>query len=172
MGSTNRDQMQRPDFLSDADWEMLKQQTASLERIRGDAKADVERYLANPDGWANGSGAPSGLPTLLLTTTGRKSGEQRTTPLVFLQDGENMVVVGSLAGYDTHPAWYLNVQANPACEVQLDRRRMSAVARDATEQERAALWPRLVAVFPAWGYFQAQTERPFAIVVLSPTGTA
>ena len=172
MGTTNRDQMKKPDFLSDADWETLKQQTASLDRIRGDAHADVERYLANPDGWSTGAGSPSGLPTLLLTTIGRKSGDKRVTPLVFLQDGESMVVVGSLAGYDTHPAWYLNVQAHPGCWVQLDRRRMSALARDATPEEREALWPRLVAVFPAWGYFQSQTERPFAVVILSPTGPA
>ena len=147
---SNRENMVKPDFLSDEDWEMLKGQTSSLERIRGDAKADVERYLANPEGWSTGAGSPSGLPTLLLTCIGRKSGEKRTTPLVFLQNGEEMVIVGSLAGYDTPPAWYHNVSANPECWVQLDDRKMTAVARDATDEEREDLWPRLNALFPIW----------------------
>ena len=83
-----------------------------------------------------------------------------------------MVVVGSLAGYDQHPTWYLNISANPNCWVQLDRKKMTAVARDATPEEREALWPKLDAVFPAWSYFQRQTDRPFAIVILTPTGPA
>ena len=168
---SNRDNMEKPDFLSDENWEMLKDQTSSLKRIRSDAKADTEGYLANPEGRSTGAG-PSGLPTLLLTCVGRKSGEQRTTPLVFMQDGKDMVIVGSLAGYDTHPAWYLNISANPECWVQLDRNRMAAVARDATDEEREELWPRLTAMFPPWGFFQKQTDRPFSIVIVSPTGPA
>ena len=165
----NREHMKKPDFMSDEDFKWLMDATSSLERIRGDAKADVEAYLANPDGRSTGAG-PSGLPTLLLTCIGRKSGEQRTVPLVFLQHGDKMVIVGSLAGYDKHPTWYLNIGANPKCWVQLDRRKMTAVARDATDEERRELWPTLTALFPAWGYFQKQTNRPFPIVVLSPTG--
>ena len=167
----NRDEMEKPDYLSDAEWAYLKDQTSSLERIRGDAKADVEAYLANPDGRSTGAG-PSGLPTLLLTCIGRKSGEQRTVPLVFLRNGEDMVIVGSLAGYDQHPAWYRNVSANPQCWVQLDRRKMTAVARQATEKERQELWPKLIALLPLWDLFQRQTARPFPIVILSPTGPA
>lgn len=172
MATENRDHMVKPDYMSEEDWQGLKSATASLDRIRGDAKADVERYLADPDGWSTGKGSPSGLPTLLLTCVGRKSGEKRTTPLVFLQDGENMVVVASLAGYDRHPAWYLNLQANPDCWVQLDRKKMKAVARDASDAEREELWPKLNELFPTWGYFQSQTDRPFGIVILSPTGPA
>ena len=172
MTTDNRDKMTKPDFLNDEAWEGLKDATGSLARIRGDAKADVQRYLDNPDGWSTGKGSPSGLPTLLLTVLGRKSGEQRTTPLVFLQDGEQMVVVGSLAGYVEHPAWYRNVSANPNCWVQLDRKKMTAVARDARPEEREALWPKLDMVFPAWGFFQKQTDRPFPIVILTPTGQA
>ncbi len=168
---SDRDKMGKPDFLSEEDWAMLKEQTSSLDRIKGDAKADVEDYLANPDGRATGAG-PSGLPTLLLTCVGRKSNEKRTTPLVFMQNGEDMVIVGSLAGYDTHPAWYLNINANPECWVQLDRNKLKAVARDATPEEREELWPRLTAMFPPWGFFQEQTDRPFSVVILSPTGPA
>jgi deazaflavin-dependent oxidoreductase (nitroreductase family) len=171
LNMANREEMEKPDFLSDEDWETLKDQTSSLERIRGDSKADVADYLANPEGRSTGAG-PSGLPTLLLTCVGRKSGEKRTSPLVFFQNGEEMVVVGSLAGYDTHPAWVLNLNANPECVVQLDANKMTAVARDATAEEREALWPDLTAMFPPWGFFQKQTDRPFAIKILSPTGPA
>jgi deazaflavin-dependent oxidoreductase (nitroreductase family) len=172
MTSKNRDKMVKPDAMSEEDWAALKDATNSLERIRGDAQADVERYLANPDGWSTGEGSPSGLPTLLLTVIGRKSGEKRTTPLVFMQNGDDMIVVGSLAGYDTHPAWVLNANDNPECWVQCDRKKMTAVARDATAEERAELWPRLIAMFPPWGYFQDQTDRPFAVKILTPTGPA
>ena len=168
---SNRENMEKPDFLSDEDWETLKAQTSSLDRIKGDAKADVEDYRANPDGRSTGAG-PSGLPTLLLTCIGRKSGEKRTTPLVFMQHGEDMIVVGSLAGYDTHPAWYHNVRANPECWVQLDRNEITAVARDVTDEERADLCPKLTEMFPPWGFFQKQTDRPFSIVILSPSGPA
>lgn len=168
---SNRDEMEKPDFLSDEDWEVLKDQTSSLARIRGDSKADVEDYLANPEGRSTGAG-PSGLPTLLLTCLGRKSGEERITPLVFMQDGEDMVVVGSLAGYDSHPAWVLNLNANPDCWVQLDDKKAAASSRDVTDEERAALWPRLTEMFPPWGYFQKQTDRPFAIKILRSTGSA
>jgi deazaflavin-dependent oxidoreductase (nitroreductase family) len=165
---SKRDHMQKPDFLSEEQWAYLKEQTASLARIQSDGKADVEAYLANPDGRAEGKG-PSGLPTLLLTSTGRKSGEQRTVALVFLQNGRDMVIVGSLAGYDRHPSWIHNLRANSKCFVQLDRRKMAAVAREANDSERKELWPRLVALLPLWGLFQAQTDRPFPIVILSPT---
>lgn len=171
MSSSNRENMVKPDFMSDEDWQGFKEATESLERIKGDAKADVADYLANPEGRSTGAG-PSGLPTLLLTMIGRKSGEKRTTPLVFMQHGEDMIVVGSLAGYDNHPAWIVNLNANPECWVQCDANKVAAVSRDATDAEREALWPDLIAMFPAWGYFQAQTDRPFAIKVLTPTGPA
>jgi hypothetical protein len=87
---SKREHMKKPDFMSDADWAYLKDQTSSLQRIRSDGKADVEAYLANPDGRAAGKG-PSGLPTLLLTTIGRKSGEKRTVALVFLQNGHRRI---------------------------------------------------------------------------------
>lgn len=166
MANDNRDKLKKPEFLTEDQFQGLLDATSSVERIRGDAKADVERYKANPDGWSTGKGSPSGLPTLLLSTTGRKSGEKRTTPLVFLQDGERMVVVGSLAGYDQHPTWYLNITADKNCWVQKDRDQFVCTARDVTDAERAALWPKLDQVFPAWGYFQKQTDRPFPMVIL------
>jgi deazaflavin-dependent oxidoreductase (nitroreductase family) len=171
MTVSNRENMQKPDFLSDDQWAYLKDQTSSLSRIRSDGKADVEAYLADPDGRATGAG-PSGLPTLLLTTIGRKSGQQRTVALVFLQHGDEVVIVASLAGYDQNPAWYGNLQANPQCWIQLDRKRSKAIARDATESERRALWPQLTTLLPLWDLFQKQTDRAFPIVIVKPTSPA
>ena len=168
---SGRESIEKPDFMSEEDWATVKDQTSSLDRIRSDGKADVEAYLADPKGRATGQG-PSGLPTLLLTTIGRKSGKERTVALVFLQHGEEMVICASLAGYDDNPAWYKNLSANRDCWVQLDDEKMKAVARDASEAERAELWQKLNAVLPLWGHFQKQTDRPFPIVVLSPTGPA
>lgn len=168
----DRDKMPKPDWMNDEEWAWFKSRTSSLELIRSDAHADVEAYLANPAGRSTGQTAQGGFPTLLLTTIGRKSGEKRTTPAVFMRHGEELVVVGSLAGYDEDPAWVKNLDANPNCWVQLDFDKSTAIARSATEAERKALWPSLVKVFPAWGYFQMQTERPFPIKMLKPTGPA
>lgn len=166
MATDNRDNLPKPEFMNEEQFEWLKKATASLDQIRGDAKADVERYRANPEGWSTGKGSPSGLPTLLLTTLGRKSGEKRTTPLVFLQWGEHMVVVGSLAGYDQDPTWYVNMKTNRTCWVQKDHDQYVCIGRDVTDEERKALWPQLDQVFPAWGYFQKTTDRPFPMVSL------
>lgn len=172
MSTHNRESMVKSDFLSEEDFRGLKDATASLERIRSDGKADVERYLANPEGWASGKGSPSGLPTLLLTTIGRKSGEQRTTPLVFAHHGDSVAIVGSLAGYDQDPAWILNLRANPKCWLQLDHKKSAATAREASAEERKELWPKMDAVFPAYAYFQKQTERPFPFMIVTPTAPA
>ena len=172
MSTLNRDLMTKPDFLTDEEWERLKEQTASLDRIRGDAKADVESYLANPDGRSKGI-PPWGVPTLLLTHFGRKSGKPHITPLVFLKQGDEMFIVGSLAGYDEDPAWVKNLRARPECKVQLDREKTNASAREVTDSsEREALWPKLHQVFPSWYYFQHTTPRPFGIFALKSTGPA
>jgi F420H(2)-dependent quinone reductase len=168
----DRSKMPKPDFLTEEQWAWFQERTASLDLIRSDAQADVEAYLANPAGRSTGQTAQGGFPTLLLTTIGRKSGQKRTTPAVFMRNGEDLIVVGSLAGYDEHPAWVLNLDANPNCWIQLDYDKYAAVSRDATDEERKRLWPSLVELFPAWGYFQLQTERPFPIKILTPTGPA
>ena len=165
----DRDKIKKPEFLSDEDWATILDQTSSLDRIRSDGKADVQAYLADPHGRATGDAAKRGLPTLLLTAKGRKSGKERTVALAFVQHGDSMIVVGSLAGYDNHPAWVLNLRANPDCWVQLDDRKLKAVAREADDSERDALWEKLDTVFPVWHHFQKQTDRKFAIVLLTPT---
>lgn len=167
---SNRDKMQKPDWMTEEEFAWFKQSTSSLDLIKKDAHADVADYLANPAGRAEGKSAKGGFPTLLLTTKGRKSGQMRTNPAVFMRNGNDLVVVGSLAGYDENPAWVKNLDADPKCQVQLDFDKYSATSRDATAEERKELWPRLVKLFPAWGYFQQYTERPFPIKILTPTG--
>ncbi len=86
---------------------------------------------------------PGGAPILLLTTTGRKSGKPRTAALLYLEDGERLAIVGSQGGMAKHPLWVLNLQANPEVEVQVGREQRKMLARIATSEEKATLWPRL-----------------------------
>ncbi len=110
----------------------------------------------------------SGAPVLLLTTTGRKSGRQRTTPLNYLQDGESKVLVASNGGNDQHPAWYLNLRANPDAEVQIGREKQRVRAGVAGDEERARLWPLVVQMYHGYGEYQKETKRKIPVVVLKP----
>ena len=89
------------------------------------------------------------IPVLLLTTTGRRSGQPRTTPVMFIRDGERFVVSSESFGQQRRAAWPLNLDANPRASVQLGRRRFDVTARRATDTELTAYWPRLVEVWPA-----------------------
>ena len=109
-----------------------------------------------------------GAPVFLLVTRGRRSGEPRTAPLLYLRDGENFVVVASKGGMSHHPLWYLNLEADPDCEVELGRDRLPMRARRASAAEKAALWPRLVAMYPDYADYQARTERDIPVVILTP----
>lgn len=169
---SGRENIEKPEFMSQEQWDQILDQTASVDRIRSDGKADVEAYLADPQGRATDAEAKMGLPTLLLTTIGRKSGKERTVALVFLEDDGSYVVVGSLAGHAQNPAWSLNIEANSDCWVQLDDKKMKAVASHANDDERKELWPKLDGLFPVWSHFQKQTDRPFPLVIIKPTGPA
>ena len=109
-----------------------------------------------------------GAPVLLLTATGRKSGAARTTPLLFLRDGERLVVVASKGGFSSHPAWFRNVEANPHVQIELGGERRAMRAQRASEAEKAALWPRLVAMYRDFDDYQARTDREIPVVILSP----
>lgn len=108
------------------------------------------------------------LPTLLLTTTGRRSGQPRTTPVVYLEDGERIAVVASNFGRDRHPAWSANLLADPDAEVQVRTRRWRVRARLASEEEKAALWPRLLEIYPTWEDYRRRTDRSFRAFFLEP----
>ena len=108
------------------------------------------------------------LRTLLLRTRGRKSGELRTAALLYLEDGEDRVVVGSKGGSDQPPAWLLNLETDPEVEVQVGTRRYPARARVATAAERLRFWPRFTRFWPDYERYQAQTSREIPLVVLTP----
>lgn len=118
--------------------------------------------------WRIGAGFRNPVPICLVEHTGRKSGLQRTTPLVYLRDGENIVVVASQAGRPENPMWFLNVSANPEVVVQVGRERRPMVAHVAGPEERAELWPRLVALYPDYDSYQSWTDREIPVVVLEP----
>ncbi len=107
-------------------------------------------------------------PVCLLTTTGRRTGLARTVPLLYLADGERVVVVASQGGMSTHPEWYLNVVANPKVTVEIDGDARAMLARTATPDEKRALWPRLVAMYPSYDTYQQRTEREIPVVVCEP----
>ncbi len=118
-------------------------------------------------GWL-GARFPGGAPICLVTTRGRKSGELRTVALLYLPDGDRVVLVGSKGGMSHHPAWYLNLRADPRCEVQIGTRRVSMRARTAGPDERRALWPRLLAMYGEYQNYQDRTTREIPVVVCEP----
>lgn len=117
-----------------------------------------------------GSSMGAKTPVLLLNTIGRKSGTLRTTPLVYLADGNRLVVVGSGGTATRHPAWVLNLLAEPSVQVQAGERRFEARARIAEGDERARLWQGLVAMFGRFEEMQAQQQpRELPVIVLEPS---
>jgi deazaflavin-dependent oxidoreductase (nitroreductase family) len=123
----------------------------------------VERYRAT-DG-AEGH-EWQGTQTLLLTTKGRKSGEPRTTPLIYASEGDSFVIVASKGGSDEPPAWYLNLSDDPEVEVQVKGDRLKARARTASAEEKPALWKKMVAEWPSYDEYQRKTDREIPVVVL------
>lgn len=115
-------------------------------------------------------GKVQGSPVLLLETVGRKSGKKRTTPLLYLPDGRNMVVVASKGGAAKHPAWWLNLRANPKTTVQVGPHNIEVDAEETVGEDRERLWRRLVAMYPGYADYQRRTEREIPVVRLRPTG--
>lgn len=115
-----------------------------------------------------GGAFPGGLRVCLLTTTGRKTGRPHTTPLVYLADEDRIVLYASQGGLPRHPHWYLNLRANPHVTVQIRHRKRPMHAGDADKTERAALWPRLLALNPDFADYQAWNDRVIPIVVCQP----
>jgi deazaflavin-dependent oxidoreductase (nitroreductase family) len=109
------------------------------------------------------------LPTLLLTTVGRKSGASRTTPVVYLEEDDRIFVMASNFGQERHPAWSSNLLANPEASVQIGTRRMDVRGRPATEEEKARFWPRQLAIYPTWEAYRHRTDRDFRAFVLEPS---
>jgi len=114
-------------------------------------------------------GKMAGMPVVMLTTTGRKSGERRTTMLTApVQDGDKVVLVASKGGYDHHPAWFLNLEANPDVEASIGGRAKKMRARVASPEEKADLWPRVTSIYKGYAGYQKKTERDIPLVILEP----
>jgi deazaflavin-dependent oxidoreductase (nitroreductase family) len=110
-----------------------------------------------------------GMPFIELVTTGRKSGKERSTMLsVPIVEDERLVVVASFGGDDRHPAWYLNLQANPEVRVTIAGSTRTMIARTATDEERAELWPQITSTHGGYARYQERTERQIPVVILDP----
>jgi F420H(2)-dependent quinone reductase len=108
-------------------------------------------------------------PTMLLTVTGRKTGKPRTVPLIYLEDGDRLVIAAAYAGSKVNPTWWLNLRDNPEAVAQLRDRTVAVRATLAEQGERAELWKRLVAMYPYFAEYQTRTDREIPVIVLTPT---
>jgi deazaflavin-dependent oxidoreductase (nitroreductase family) len=109
-----------------------------------------------------------GLPTLLLTTRGRKSGMLRRTALIYGRDGNNYLLVASNGGAPTHPSWYLNLIENPEVELQVGADKIAARARTAAPEEKPRLWRLMTNIFPHYDTYQAKADRDIPVVIVEP----
>jgi deazaflavin-dependent oxidoreductase (nitroreductase family) len=110
----------------------------------------------------------NGVPALLLTTTGRRSGQARTNALIFGRDGSDYLVVASMGGAPTHPNWYLNLLARPEAEIQVRGDHLRVIAHPATDEEKPRLWKIMTDQWPNYDVYQSRTERVIPVVVLTP----
>lgn len=134
--------------------------------IRWMTKANTWVYRAT--GGRVGGRFMRGAPVCLITTIGRKSGQKRTVALIYLQEGEDVILVASKGGMEHHPQWYLNMEANPDVEVEIGTTITPMKARRASDEEKAAYWPKLVEIYPDYEDYQARTTRNIPVMVLSP----
>lgn len=135
----------------------------SFMGMMGKAHSSVYRATGGRFG-----GRAFGAPVLLLNTTGRKTGQKRTSPLLYLRDGNDYVIVASKGGMPTHPAWYFNLEANPETTVEVDGREVRVRAETANPEERARLWPKLVQMYGSYESYQTKTDREIPVVKLHP----
>jgi F420H(2)-dependent quinone reductase len=112
-------------------------------------------------------GSFSGVPVLLLTTTGRRTGKLRTTPLLYFQDGADLVVIASNGGADRAPAWWLNLQRHPQARVTIRGDALAVTAAAASAEAHARLWPEITTAYPGYAGYQRRTTRPIPVVILT-----
>ena len=109
-----------------------------------------------------------GAPVALLTTIGRKTGEPRISPLLYLREGNRVVLIASKGGAAANPMWYLNLKANPEVSVQIKDEVLKLKARDATEEERAHYWPKMAQMYTSFDDYQSWTDRVIPVVICDP----
>lgn len=110
----------------------------------------------------------AGYPSLLLTTTGARSGRPRTVPLLYVERGDALAIIGSRFGSDHHPGWYHNLRANPEATVEIKGERRAYTAREATDEERAEVWPRAVKMYPGYDKYASRAGRKIPVIILTP----
>jgi F420H(2)-dependent quinone reductase len=115
-----------------------------------------------------GQRVPGAPPMLLLDHVGAKSGKKRTTPLAYLKDGDDIVIVASKGGHPKHPAWFHNLKAHPETEVQVGHRKLPVTAKVATPAQRKRLWPKVVDLYSGYEGYQRNTDREIPLVILKP----
>jgi deazaflavin-dependent oxidoreductase (nitroreductase family) len=106
---------------------------------------------------------------LLLTTTGRRTGKPHTVPLLYLRDGDQVVVIASWGGRDNDPEWYKNLVVEPTVHVQIEGERQAMQAATAGAERRSALWSRVLEAYDGYGIYQSRTDRVIPVVLLTPT---
>ena len=136
---------------------------APIDSPEGWVAEHVRRYIET-----NGEDGHlwQGVPTLILTTRGRRSGKPRRLALIYGTDGERYIVVASKGGADQHPDWYRNLLDHPEVQVQVLADRFRATARPATPEEHDVLWPRMADIWPDYNTYQAKTNRQIPLVIL------
>jgi F420H(2)-dependent quinone reductase len=118
--------------------------------------------------WRVGAGFKKPVPTLLLEHIGRKSGKRLVSPLVYIRDGEDVIVVASQGGRDQDPQWYRNLVANPDAHIEIGSDRRAVRAVTASPQERARLWPKLVEAYADFDTYQSWADREIPVIILEP----
>ena len=148
-------------------------------------ETSTEKDLSGPArlAWKLGSGAHAGVyratggkvfgrmgesPILLLNTVGRKTGRKRTSPLLYVMDGEDFVIIASKGGAPTHPAWYLNLKANPDATVEVGDRKVRVRAEEVDSEEKVRLWQKMVEMYPTYDDYQRKTKREIPLLILRP----
>ena len=128
---------------------------------------NVMVFLYNVSGGRIG-GKMGKVPVLLLTTTGRKTGKQRTLPLVYIMDDSNYVITASAGGVDKHPGWFFNIRSNPQATIQVKDKHIQVTAEIAEPEKKSELWSRLVEVAPNFAGYEKRTSREIPMVILHP----
>ena len=127
----------------------------------------ITRWLYRMSAGRVGGRWSYGTPVMLMTTKGRKSGEPRTVPLLYLCDGDDLIIVASKAGTSRNPQWFKNLEAEPRVEVEIGADKKAMTAGFTSDEEKAALWPRLVEMYPDFGDYQARTKRNIPVIRLT-----
>lgn len=154
----------KPDFLNEEEWQnVIAGRNPMIIRMAGTGHADAYRATAG-----EGLDETQGAPVIVLTTVGRKTGNDVATCVNYMVDGDDLIVVGSFAGFRDSPHWVLNLEQTPTATVEMRDRTWAVAARLITGDERRELWPQLIDYFPLWGHFQKYCRREFKVFVLSP----